>query len=88
MAEQISDSIKDTIGKLEARIAHLEARLAGKSGADEGMRMILIGPPGAGMCSDRSLKPQPNNSQARAHKHRSSRKSTVSATWYESDFIL
>lgn len=52
-SEQIIDQLKSHIGSLEQRINHLEGRL-GKGGssaasAAEAMRMILIGPPGAGM---------------------------------------
>lgn len=52
MADQIKDTMMDTINRLENRIADLEAKLAGKPGhsgaVEDGMRMILIGPPGAG----------------------------------------
>ena len=52
--DQLVETLKGTVDKLEARVAELEARLQGKSpadsrGAGDGMRMILIGPPGAGM---------------------------------------
>ena len=53
--EDVVDSLKSTVDKLEARVAELESRLRGDasgisrggSGGD-GMRMILMGPPGAG----------------------------------------
>ena len=35
----------------EARVKALEARLTGKKATSEEIRMILIGPPGAGMFS-------------------------------------
>jgi adenylate kinase len=48
------DALKDLVGKLEARVGQLEAKLADK-GRDrqatapaESIRMILMGPPGAG----------------------------------------
>lgn len=46
------DQLKATVDKLEARIQDLESRLVGNSSSgsatSDGMRMILIGPPGAG----------------------------------------
>ncbi|KAG8624205.1 hypothetical protein KVT40_009181 [Elsinoe batatas] len=49
MAEQISDSIKQHIQRLEDRIVQLEAKLEGREpSTSNGLRMILIGPPGAG----------------------------------------
>jgi len=55
LGEQLVDQLKGTVDKLEARVAELEARLQGKaagstSAPEDGMRMILMGPPGAGMC--------------------------------------
>ncbi|KAK4505052.1 hypothetical protein PRZ48_003015 [Zasmidium cellare] len=49
MSEQV-DTLKATVAKLEKKIEDLEARLQGKvlSNGSESMRMILIGPPGAG----------------------------------------
>ncbi|CAL5872297.1 uncharacterized protein PFLUO_LOCUS6558 [Penicillium psychrofluorescens] len=51
ITEEIVSGLKDTIGKLEARVVELEDRLAGgkqsKSLAEQ-MRIILMGPPGAG----------------------------------------
>ena len=55
IGEQLVDQLKGTVDKLEARVAELEARLQGKisgssaSSSEDGMRMILMGPPGAGM---------------------------------------
>lgn len=56
LGEQLVDQLRGTVDKLEARVAELEARLHGKaqssassSSADESMRIILMGPPGAGM---------------------------------------
>lgn len=53
--EDVIDSLKSTVDKLEARVAELEGRLKGSAGSSsspnsgsDGMRMILIGPPGAG----------------------------------------
>ncbi|KAF2168023.1 hypothetical protein M409DRAFT_36465 [Zasmidium cellare ATCC 36951] len=49
MSEQV-ETLKATVAKLEQKIEDLEARLQGKSSSDssDSMRMILIGPPGAG----------------------------------------
>ena len=48
----VSD-LQSTVSRLEQRIAELESRLQGQVGikdqARESVRMILIGPPGAGM---------------------------------------
>ena len=58
--EDVIDTLKGTVDKLEARVAELESRLRGKdAGSSSGggssgtpssnqMRMIIIGPPGAG----------------------------------------
>lgn len=46
------EDLKHTVSRLEARIAELENRLGGGQGiaaqAQDGVRMILMGPPGAG----------------------------------------
>lgn len=49
--DDLVGQLKSTIDGLENRVAELEARLAGKTsaGGSDGMRMILMGPPGAGM---------------------------------------
>lgn len=49
--DELVGQLKSTIESLENRVAELEGRLAGKAGAgssSDGMRMILMGPPGAG----------------------------------------
>ncbi|RAL10763.1 adenylate kinase ADK1 [Aspergillus homomorphus CBS 101889] len=51
ITEEIIHGLKDTIGKLEARIEDLEGRLTSEvkpKSAAEQMRIILMGPPGAG----------------------------------------
>lgn len=61
LSDQLVDTLRSTVDKLEARVAELEAKLEGKSGGQsavsqspaEGMRMILMGPPGAGMLDNR-----------------------------------
>merc|ERR1712014_486150 len=52
MADQLVEQLKATVDKLENRVNELETRLHGgsvavKPGEGQGMRMILIGPPGA-----------------------------------------
>ena len=53
ITEDVVSGLKDTIGKLEARVVELENRLVyGDSkpkSVTEQMRIILMGPPGAGM---------------------------------------
>ena len=58
LGEQLVDQLRGTVDKLEARVAELEARLHGKaqqaassssSSTSDEMRIILMGPPGAGM---------------------------------------
>lgn len=50
--DSLTDQLKDTIQKLQDRVEKLEARLHEKADqtlhGGDGMRMILIGPPGAG----------------------------------------
>ncbi|PYH77142.1 adenylate kinase 1 [Aspergillus uvarum CBS 121591] len=51
ITEEIIHGLKDTIGKLEARIEDLEGRLTSEvkpKSVAEHMRIILMGPPGAG----------------------------------------
>ena len=49
ITEQVVDELKGLISKLEGRIAELESSLGGGGGApSQGIRMILMGPPGAG----------------------------------------
>lgn len=54
ITDEVVNGLKDTIGKLEARVEELEGRLSNqvkpKSVAEQ-MRIILMGPPGAGMFS-------------------------------------
>ena len=55
ITEEVVTGLKDTIGKLENRIEDLEGRLGfetkPKSVAEQ-MRIILMGPPGAGMLNE------------------------------------
>lgn len=55
-------TLKDTIQKLEARVHELESKLTGSDngvhktkGTIDSVRMILIGPPGAGMLAFQSV---------------------------------
>jgi hypothetical protein len=45
----VVDELKSIIAKLETRVEQLEHKLAGRDAASTSMRMILMGPPGAGM---------------------------------------
>lgn len=53
MADKLVEQLQNTVTRLENRLSELEAKLAGSSSSksSDGMRMILIGPPGAGMLS-------------------------------------
>jgi adenylate kinase len=63
LGEQLVDQLRGTVDKLEARVAELEARLHGKvqsatsssSSSSDEMRIILMGPPGAGMRDPKCL---------------------------------
>lgn len=52
ITQETVDGLKDVISKLEARVAQLEERLADnerpQKSVSEQLRMILMGPPGAG----------------------------------------
>jgi hypothetical protein len=85
ITEEIVSGLKDTIGKLEARVVELEDRLAGgkqsKSLAEQ-MRIILMGPPGAGKAVVLvGVGAELMIFQARALKRRTSRTSSARATW-------
>lgn len=61
ITDEIMSGLKDTIGKLEARVVDLENRLSGDSkpkSVTEQMRIILMGPPGAGMLPQYRQKSQ------------------------------
>ena len=50
--DETIDGLKDIIGKLESRVAQLEDRLVHgdkPKTVTEHMRMVLMGPPGAGL---------------------------------------
>ena len=96
ITDEIIDKLNDTIHKLESRVKELEAKLNGSSsggGANplNSMRMVLMGPPGAGM----SYRVERTGTgflltlvQVRERKHRGSRTSTASAIWYDELFVL
>lgn len=63
MADALVEKLTDTVNRLEKRLAEVESRLTGHSSSSassssDGMRMILIGPPGAGMLSNGSAAQQ------------------------------
>jgi adenylate kinase len=52
ITEEVVHGLKDMIEKLETRVQELEGRLVGDSkpkSVAEQMRIVLMGPPGAGM---------------------------------------
>jgi len=63
MADSLVEQLKATVDKLENRVNELETRLRGgdaaavRPGEGQGMRMILIGPPGAGTSIRCSRRP-------------------------------
>ena len=87
--DETVDALRDLVNKLEARVEQLEAKLhAGGDGParktknhTESIRMILMGPPGAGTEDIHSLQRTMTNfvTQGRAHKHPGSRKNTALA---------
>lgn len=87
ITEEAVSGLKNTINQLEAKVSELESRLANggkpKSAAEQ-MRIILMGPPGAGMqfkllTVERQL--DINHCQARVLKPPTLRKSSARATW-------
>lgn len=48
MSEEKIDNLRQQIKDLENRVKELEAKDPSKKSTTEAMRMILIGPPGAG----------------------------------------
>lgn len=70
MSEQV-ETLKATVAKLEKKIEDLESRLQGKLSSDssDGMRMILIGPPGAGESADGVARPRCADSGERMADH-------------------
>ena len=87
-------ALQDLVNKLESRVKQLEDKLTHAQGgtkhtAEESVRMILMGPPGAGMfsrsfCCQYSLRGRRliGVLQARALKLPRSRRDSVAATWY------
>ena len=65
ITDDIVETLRDTIHKLESRVQQLEAKIGHSDGLSsagtlnrpiQSVRMILMGPPGAGTC------PKPQNS--------------------------
>ncbi|KAF2722112.1 adenylate kinase [Polychaeton citri CBS 116435] len=50
VSDQLIEQLKSTVDKLQSRVEELESKLTGGSSTavSDGMRLILIGPPGAG----------------------------------------
>ena len=56
IVDETVDALKELVHKLESRVQQLEAKLEGRDGtsvqsSNSSVRMILMGPPGAGMCT-------------------------------------
>jgi adenylate kinase len=54
------DELKKLVSRLESRIEQLETKITGQGGSsasEDGMRMIIMGPPGAGTLF--CLQPKP-----------------------------
>lgn len=89
--ETVQD-LKDLVHKLETRVHQLEARLEGGSSKQQSpsgsMRMILIGPPGAGIVKTRAeVTERPAYvvfARGRERKPPISEISSAFATWYGS----
>lgn len=95
MADQVVEQLKATVDKLENRVHELESRLHGGGAAAQasdgkGMRMILIGPPGAGELQvayhltrlgrvRRRFQADKDSLQARARRRRNSRNAMAAA---------
>jgi hypothetical protein len=88
-------TLQDLVQKLESRVKQLEDKIEHTSNGTkhtptEGVRMILMGPPGAGMYTSTAWQFAPNvlelrlicNFQAREHKHQRLRRSFLAAIWY------
>ena len=59
LADSAVSDLQSTVSRLEKRIAELESRLQGQASigdqSQESVRMILIGPPGAGASSTKYM---------------------------------
>ena len=86
--DSTADELRGLVKKLEMRVQELETKLTGRDGSGanplSAMRMVIMGPPGAGKLhltpGERvSLLTTP---QARVPKHHESRTSTAFAIWY------
>ena len=83
ITDQTVNDLKAQVAHLEKRIWELEQRDRGIKPVDaaDAMRLILIGPPGAGRSATILEGWQLTSEQAKAHKLRTSRTNIVSATW-------
>lgn len=90
--DETVDSLRDLVHKLESRVQQLESRLEGSDGGSgqqtkrdgSSMRMILMGPPGAGTRNTVSVNVRPSadpDQQARARKPPRLRRNTARVIW-------
>ncbi len=96
--EDTVDALKDLVHKLESRVEQLEAKLQNAEGGPvaprsksntDSIRIVLMGPPGAGMISPNAPRVQflsnpwtcrlISSPQGRVPKHRGSRRNTAPA---------
>lgn len=83
------EALHDTIRKLESRVHQLEAKIGGGDGSQSkgpqsSIRMILMGPPGAGrkfMSHETLALEDLRLVQAREHRHQGSKRSTAPVIW-------
>lgn len=50
ITDEVVQDLKNLVTRLEARVHELESKIAGKpaDASSQGMRMVIMGPPGAG----------------------------------------
>lgn len=88
ITDDVVNGLKGLIEKLENRVQEVEAKLTGHessstpSTSPSGMRMVIMGPPGAGQTILSNIVfLKLTTAKEREHKHQQSRKDSASATW-------
>lgn len=90
--DETVDSLRDLVHKLESRVQQLESRLEGSDGGSgqkskrggPSIRMILMGPPGAGTRNTASVNVRSSadpDLQERARKPQRLRRNTARVIW-------